>query len=169
MGLFDSKSSTTANDLADNSNASAANDLIDIGQVSGSKNTQEVDLSRKATDGGDLVNLGNVHARNSSQTIDSSRSDSRVTDSFNTRLDGYAGNSGTFNITDGGAIDAMQKVVSAFSNQTTKQLQTTQALAQSVSSGGQTVVAETSARMIKYISIGLGIVGLAFVANKVFK
>jgi len=169
MGLFDSKSNTTANDLADNSNASAANDLIDIGQVSGSRNKQTVDFSNKNTEGGDLINLGNVHAKNSKQNIDSSRSDSSVKDSYNTRLDGYSGNSGTINITDGGAIGAMEKVVSAFSNQTTKQLQTTQALAESVSSGGQTVVAETSARMIKYISFGIGIVGLALVANKIFK
>ena len=169
MGLFDSKSNTTANDLADNSNASAANDLIDIGQVSGKKNNQAVDLSRKDTQGGDLVNLGNVHSKHSNQTIDSSRTDSSIKDSHNTRLEGYSGNSGTINITDGGAIDAIERTVSAFSQQATQQLQTTQELAKSVSSGGQTVVAETSARMIKYISIGISIVGLAFVANKVFK
>jgi len=169
VGIFDSKSSTTANDLADNSNASAANDLIDIGQVSGTKNKQTVDFSNKNTEGGDLINLGNVHAKNSTQNIDSSRSDSSVKDSYNTRSDGYSGNSGTINVTDGGAIDAMSKVVSAFSSQTTKQLETTQSLAQSVSSGGQTVVAETSARMIKYISFGIGVVGIAFVASKFFK
>jgi hypothetical protein len=169
MGLFDSKSNTTANDLADNSNSSANNDLIDIGQVSGARNSQEVDLSRKSTEGGDLVNLGNVRSKHSTQNIDSSRTDASVRDSNNTRLEGYSGNSGTINITDGGAIDAIERTVSAFSQQTAKQLQTTQELAKSVSSGGQTVVAETSARMIKYISIGIGIVGLAFVANKVFK
>jgi hypothetical protein len=169
MGLFDSKSSTSANDLADNSNASAANDLIDIGQVSGARNNQAVDLSRKETNGGDLINLGNVHSKFSTQNIDSSQADSSVKDSYNTRLEGYSGNSGTINITDGGAIEAIERTVSAFSQQTAKQLQTTQELAKSVSSGGQTVVAETSARMIKYISFGVGIVGLALVANKVFK
>lgn len=169
MGLFDSKSNTTANDLADNSNSSAANDLIDIGQVSGSRNKQEIDLSRLNADG-DLIDLGDVNGHRNTQNFDMSKVETTVEDSYNTNLSGaYAGNSGSINITDGGAIDAMSKVVSAFSSQTTKQLQTTQALAQSVSSGGQTVVAETSARMIKYISIGLGIVGLAFVANKVFK
>jgi len=169
MGIFDSKSSTTANDLADNSNASAANDLIDIGQVSGSRNNQAVDLSRKDTQGGDLINLGNVHAKNSTQNIDSSRTDSSVRDSNNTSLDGYSGNSGTINITDGGAVDAIERTVSAFSQQTAKQLQTTQELAKSVSSGGQTVVAETSARMIKYISFGIGVVGIVFIASKFFK
>lgn len=52
--------------------------------------------------------------------------------------------------------------------QATAQLETTQQLAETVSTGGQTVVAETSARIIKYVSIAAGLVGLAVVGSKVF-
>jgi|GEM_PF-1898821 len=147
MGFFDSKSSTKSTDLSDKSNSSAGNDLTDIGQVSGKKNTQNVDLSR----------------------IDDAYN-TDISDAYNTNLSGaYAGNSGTLTVTDGGAIDAMQKTVEAFSRQSTKNLETTQALAQSVSSGGQTVVAESSVKMIKYVSSGVAVAAALYLIGSIIK
>lgn len=145
MGLFDSNANTKTTDLSDKSNSSAGEDLIDIGQVSGKKNTQNVDLSRT-----------NVE-------------DSNNTDNSRDFSGAYAGNSGTINLTDGGAIDALESAFASFSAQTTKQLETTQSLAKSVTTGGQTVVAESSVQMIKYISYGVGFVGLVYIAGSVIK
>jgi len=151
VGLFDSNANTTTSDLSDKSNSSAGQDLIDIGQVSGKKNTQNIDLSRVE------------------DAYNTDISDSYNTDNRQDFSGAYSGNSGNLTVTDGGAIDAMERAMSSFSQQTSNQLATTQALAQSVTTGGQTVVAETAAKIIKYISWGFGGLAVAFLATKVLK
>lgn len=161
MGLFDSNANTSSKDYSDKSNSSAGKDLVDIG-VSGKKNTQNVDMSK---------------------------TDASVEDAYNTNFDGdYAGNSGTLTVTDGGAIDAMENlgiefvqqtgdivksnkdllssVMSSFTQQTTQQLQATQHLAEVSATGGQTVVAETSAKIMKYVSISLAVIGVVIYLSK---
>lgn len=83
-------------------------------------------------------------------------------------------------VTDGGAIQAMLEVTQGnkeltnnffqqLTKQSTNQLASIESLATSVSTGGQSILADTSAKMIKYVSFGLGLLAVGLMVSKAVK